>query len=262
MDGILHLDLVCHDINSKRRTKERIDSKMSDINFVPDEYVENNESHRTNLICLVLFSVIMVGLLVSFTVIKLRQRTYTVKEKLVDAEIARRREAIVQAESLQQKSIEMWKTALTTAELLEPVSRSVLLASLTNNLPSGVSLLRLNLIQKKDKQNTSRKNSASKYQKAKSKASQKGSGEQKVSLERLLKTHIDIEGIAPSDLQVAMYIERLSNSNLISNVALVESKEHAVKDTTFRQFKLTAMLKAQAHVTEDDVKKIAMMSKL
>jgi len=236
---------------------------MPDINFVPDEYVKNNESHRTNLICLVLFLVIMAGLLGSFMVIKLRQRTYTIKEKLVDTEIARRRDVIIQAEVLQKKSIEMWKTALTTAELLEPVSRSVLLASLTNNLPSGVSLLRLNLIQKKDKQNTSKRNSASKnkYQKAKSKASEKGSGGQKMSPERLLKTHIDIEGIAPSDLQVAMYIERLSNSSLISDVALVESREHAAKDTTFRQFKLTAMLRSQAYVTEDDIKTIAMMSR-
>lgn len=234
---------------------------MSDINFVPDEYVNNNESHRINLICLVLFLVVMAGLLGSFVAIKLRQRTYSIKEKLVDTEIARRREIIVQAETLQKKSIEMWKTALTTAELLEPVARSVLLASLTNNLPSGVSLLRLNLIQKKDKQNISKKKSANKYQKEKSKASEKSSAEQKVSPERLLKTHIDIEGIAPSDLQVAMYIERLSNSHLISNVALVESREHAVKDTTFRQFKLTAIVRSQAYVTEDDVKTIVMMSR-
>jgi hypothetical protein len=35
---------------------------------------------------------------------------------------------------------------------------------------------------------------------------------------------MDIEGIAPSDLQVAAYIEHLGNSVLLDDVALVESK--------------------------------------
>jgi len=32
---------------------------MSNINFVPDDYVQGNESRRANLMCLVLFSVVM-----------------------------------------------------------------------------------------------------------------------------------------------------------------------------------------------------------
>ena len=36
--------------------------------------------------------------------------------------------------------------------------------------------------------------------------------------ETVLETHIDIEGIAPSDLQVAAYIEQLSNSTLLDIV--------------------------------------------
>lgn len=130
--------------------------------------------------------------------------------------------------------------------------RSVLLASLTNNLPSGVSLLKLNLLQKEPKQ-SNRAASSSKYQAAQAK---KTAAENTVSQEKLLETHIDIEGMAPSDLQVAAYIERLSTSSLLDNVALVESKEHKIEDSTFRRFKLTAMLGKDVHLTKDDVKKI------
>lgn len=77
----------------------------------------------------------------------------------------------------------------------------------------------------------------------------------------MLETHIEIEGIAPSDLQVASYIERLSNSSLLDNVALVESKEHKVEDSTFRQFKLTAMLTNDVHLTRDDVETIRVKAK-
>jgi len=71
-----------------------------------------------------------------------------------------------------------------------------------------------------------------------------------------LETYIDIGGIAPSDLQVAAYIERLSTSSLIANVALVESKEYKIEDTTFRRFRLTAMLQNDVHLTRDDVDRI------
>jgi len=227
---------------------------MANINFVPDDYVQNNESRKTNLMYLVLFGVVMIALCSSFMTIKIRQRACGIKEKLVTTKMSQIQEAIKQFEELQSKRGAMMRTALTTAELLEPVPRSVLLASLTNNLPQGVSLLKVSLVQKEPKQ-TSRVAPTSKYQAAQAKKA--AAAKDKVSQEKLLETHIDIEGMAPSDLQVAAYIERLSNSSLLDNVALVESKEHKVEDSaTLRQFKLTAMLRKDVHLTKEDVKRI------
>ena len=227
---------------------------MANINFVPDDYVQSNESRKTNLMYLVLFGVVMIALCSSFITIKIRQRACGIKEKLVTTKMSQIQEAIKQFEELQAKRGAMMKTALTTADLLEPVPRSVLLASLTNNLPQGVSLLKVSLVQKETKQ-ASRIAPTSKYQAAQAKKT--ATVEAKVSQEKLLETNIDIEGVAPSDLQVAAYIERLSNSILLDNVALVESKEHKVEDsTTFRRFKLTTMLKKDVHLTKEDVKGI------
>ena len=74
--------------------------------------------------------------------------------------------------------------------------------------------------------------------------------------EKLLETHIDIGGIAPSDLQVASYIEQLSNSSLLDNVSLVESREYKLQDGTLRQFKLSAMLRKNVHLTKEDIEGI------
>jgi len=227
---------------------------MANINFVPDDYVQNNESRRTNIMYLVLFGVVMIALCGSFMTIKIRQRACGIKEKLVNTKMGKIQESIKQFEELQTKRGEMMRTALTTSGLIEPVPRSVLLASLTNNLPQGVSLLKLSLVQKNSGglpyQNTTTKYKATKTQKA-------GENNPQVSQEKLLDTNIDIEGMAPSDLQVADYIERLSNSILLDNVALVESKEDKAKDgTTYRHFELTATLKKEIHLTYDDVKKI------
>ena len=226
---------------------------MANINFVPDDYVQNAESSRTNVLYLVLFGVVMIALCGSFMTIKIRQRACGVKEKLVNTKMTKIQEAIKKFEELQTKRGEMMRTALTTSQLIEPVPRSVLLASLTNNLPQGVSLLKLGLLQKESGRSL-QSAPTSKYQ---SKQAKKAANAAQVSRESLLETHIDIEGVAPSDLQVAEYIGRMSNSSLLDNVALVESKEHEVEDgTMFRRFKLTAMLKKEVHLTREDVKSI------
>jgi len=225
---------------------------MLNINFVPDDYVQSSDSRRTNLMCLVLLVVVMTALGGSFVTIKIRQRAFHAKEELINTKIARVQQAIKQFEQLQAKRKEMMKAALTTAQLLEPVPRSVLLASLTNNLPSGVSLLRLYVVQKMPKQ-VSTPVSTNRYQAAQA---NKESAPENISPEQLLETQIEIGGMAPSDLQVAAYIERLSFSNLLQNVALVESKEYKIEETTFRRFKLTAMLRYNAHLTKNDVDRI------
>jgi len=226
---------------------------MLNINFVPDDYVQNNESRRTNFLCLVLFVVVMAGLGGAFATIKIRQRACMAKEQLVNDRIARVQQAIKQFDELQAKRKEMMKTALTTAELLEPVPRSILLASLTNNLPPGVSLVSVELVQKKPR-NVPHPVPTSKFKKTQ--AQKSATPPAPSSPEKMLETTIDIGGIAPTDLQVAAYIERLSNSNLLENVALVESREYKVEETTFRQFKLKAKLKKDIHLTRQDVERI------
>jgi Tfp pilus assembly protein PilN len=235
---------------------------MVNINFVPDDYAQSNESRRTNLIYLVLFAVVMTALGGSFASIKIRQRACRTSEELINVRMNEIQEAIKQFEELQAKKRDMMKTALTTMDLLEPVPRSILLASLTNNLPPGVSLSEVYLVQKQPKQNTVVAQT-SKYQAQKTASQTNGSqtdtqpkSNEPESPEKLLETQIDISGIAPSDLQVARYIEQLSNSSLLDNVALVESKEYIHQGSTLRQFKLSAMLRKNVHLTKEDIESI------
>ncbi len=225
---------------------------MVNINFVPDDYIQSNESRRANLMYIVLLVLVMAGLGGAFATIRMRQRTLNREEAQINAKLRDAQASINQFEQLQERRKEMMKTALTTAELVETVPRSVLLASLTNDLPSGVSLLRLKVVQK-EPQRTNPSGSTNKYQRIQA---DKSAASDDTSPERLLETHIDIEGFAPSDRQVAAYIQSLSSSCLLQNVALVESKEQKIEDATFRQFKLTAMLEKEIHLTKEDIEKI------
>jgi hypothetical protein len=109
------------------------------------------------------------------------------------------------------------------------------------------------MVQKEPRKN-SNSSKSSKYKAARAENSE---DETKLSPEQMLETHISIGGMAPTDLQVASYIERLTSSNLLDDVALVESKEFVTNDnSTFRKFKLTAMLKRNVHLTKADVDNI------
>jgi hypothetical protein len=241
---------------------------MLNINFVPDDYVENTEWRRTNMMYLVLFLITMIAFGASFSIIRVRYRSLVGKETLVNTKKNQIQESLTQFEDLQAKRKEMVTTALMTAELLEPVPRSVLLASLTNNLPPGTSLLRIKLIQKEPQTHNTVKVSPAGGKTVQAKPA---TAESEASPEKRLETLIDLEGIAPSDLQVAVYIEKLGNSTLLDNVALVESKEYKIQtgsqkqatnltgttESILRQFKLTAMLKKDVHLTKEDIKKIA-----
>jgi len=242
---------------------------MLNINFVPDDYIRNNESCRTNFLYLVLFAVVTAGLGGAFLTIKMRQRSLNSEEKLVNAKMAKAQEAIKQFEELQSKRKSMMKTALTTAELIEPVPRSVLLACLTNNLPQGVSLLKLTILQQEPKNQALSRRKTSNYEAAKANSS--AGNREEVSREKLLETYIDIEGIASSDLEVASYIEHLGDSQLMDNVTLMESKEYKSKANRqsqeeelgygLRQFKLAAMLARGVHLSKEDINRIRALCK-
>jgi len=148
----------------------------------------------------------------------------------------------------------MMKTMVVTAELLEPVPRSVILASLTNDLPSGVSLTELDLDTKETKtyKPANQKAGASQYSNKSAAANEAQSTEPTTKTETIL----DMKGIAPSDIQVASYIANLSLSILLDNVELVESKELEIDDLKFREFRLKAMLKPNLTLSKEDINQI------
>jgi hypothetical protein len=230
---------------------------MININFVPDDYVQKKESLRANTFYLVLFLIAMSALAGTFAVIKFRQRNALGEQIAVSKRMDEAKKAIAQLEELQNKKKFMMKNVLLTAELVEPVPRSILLAALTNNLPAGASLKVVDIKQVQPVV-VSPTAQESKYEAAKKNTAK--SADSRASLEKLLETQIAIEGIAPSDIEVAQYISRLTGSILFEKVSLVQSKESSIDKNLLREFKLTAMLKKDVHLSEEDIKNLKVKS--
>ena len=224
---------------------------MSKIDFVPNDYLQQRESNRANFMYLVLFGVLMLAVGLTFSIIKVRQKAVRKELATVTAQMSQAQGKIAQLEQLKGKSTAMMKTMIMTSELLEPVPRSVILAALTNNLPVGVSLLEVKLTEK-EIQAASAPAPKGQYKSASAKAGKEAAQPK----QKIIETNIEMVGIAPSDIEVASYIFQLGSSILLDEVSLVESKEHKIDETRFREFKLRTMLKKNIILTREDIKRI------
>ena len=228
---------------------------MAKINFVPDDYVQQRRASRANVLYLMLLMAMLGAIGITFGFIKMRQRAVQAELVQLNQRMSQANQQIAQLEELKLKSKEMMKTMVMTAELLEPVPRSIILASLTNNLPSGVSLVDFELQEKEVRvvrPSTSKATGGSQYQKKT--ATTANSKPQPPA--NIIETNLEIKGIAPSDIQVAGFIARLSGSILFDDVSLIESKEIEVEKIKYREFRLKAMIRSDLALTKEDIDSI------
>jgi len=223
---------------------------MLNVNFVPDDYIQNKESCRTNLLYSVLFLIVMGSLACVFVFVKARNERLITKEENIDKQLSTESQALEQVEELEQQSNKLLDKAYTVSGLIEPVPRSVLLAVLTNNLPDGTSLLEVSIEQEKDEEKTLAYIS-------KNKAGSKKQAGNKRDMESQEGSKIGLRGQAVSDLQVARYIQKLESSVILDDVKLVESVEYEAGDNKFRAFRLKINVKGLVKIDKDDVKRIA-----
>ncbi len=240
---------------------------MVKIDFVPNDYIQQRDSGRANFLYLVLFGALMGAIGVTFSIIKMRQKVVESDLISLNLQMSKAQDQIAQLEELKGKSKAMMKTMVMTAELLEPIPRSIILAGLTNNLPSGVSLLELKLEEKElslPKPPPAKPGTNTYQQKTAQPAgllAKPGQGvadAAPVIEKKPVETTVEIKGIAPSDLEVAAYITRLGSSILMDNVSLIESKEYTLDEAVFREFRLKVKLKPNLQLSKADVEKIRM----
>lgn len=225
---------------------------MATINFVPNDYVQQKQSTRANSLYLVLLAAVLGGIGVTFSILKMRNGAVEAELTVLNGQMDQAQEQIAKLEELKSKSHTRMKVMMMTAALLEPVPRSILLAGLTNNMPSGVSLIDFKMEEKETRKITAApaKGTQTQYQKA---AKGAPAPEAEASQTDVL---LELEGIAPSDIEVASYIANLSTSILLQEVQLVESREKEIDKVKYREFRLKARLVPDIKLTKENIEQI------
>ena len=231
---------------------------MNAINLLPEDYLERRSQHRANVMCIILFVVVMAG--VGGAAIVSEQSTQHTREvgKQVNAAYAEAAKLLGQIQKLERQRREGIRKARATAALLERVPRSYLLAVITQALPRNTSLSEVELKPTRKKiQNraagSSRKRKGSKFDAVKKRRSQ-----QKPQMQEVMT--VIITGMAATDVQVAGFITNLLQNPLLSSVNLGYSQEKVIRmkttknpdvpDLHLRQFQVMMELRPNVDVID------------
>jgi Tfp pilus assembly protein PilN len=224
---------------------------MSLINLLPEDYLARRAQRRANLLCLGLFAVVMAGVL-GATVVSEKgyQRTRGVRQR-VDQSYCDAGKLIEQLQSLESTRSKMLVKASMTAGLLERVPRSYLLATITNALPGGAALTRLELSSRRNRTVVITKESKTQFEAA---AASKRPPEAGATP---MQVTLTLTGLADTDVEVAHFMSAMAGCPLVESVDLTYSQEKKLGDGTggkqvqeqvAREFQVVMVLKGDADV--------------
>jgi Tfp pilus assembly protein PilN len=225
-------------------------TRSNDLSFLPEDYVERRKEHRTNLICLTLFVVVLVGVVGAYFVTTRQRSEVRVLRQQVNAAYTEAGRRIEQLEKLQQQGQQIMNKAQVTVTLVEKVPRTFLLADMINRMPQSLSLLEAKLTSKAGKPPVIAVMDPKKSAMANAKKKAEPRPEDLLPPPQVVS--LTLVGVAPTDVQVAQYIASLGRSPMFQDVNLVYSEETKIELTPMRKFRIEMTLsdKADARTLE------------
>ncbi len=231
------------------------------MNFLPEDYIERRIERRTNMICVSMFVVVLLGLIGAFVVSDRHRQSVRHQQVQVNDEYTEAAKKLEQLTSLEGSKQQMLDKARLTGALLEPVPRTFLFAELINRMPSTLSLFDCVMETKKvpvkrapvgAKTALGAKAAAKPTDgKAAATAAKPGAkpGESKEAAPETT-VRIALTGVAPTDEQVAQYISRLQDSPLLKDVNLMYSEEMVIDTQLMRKFMVEMYLNPASDVRD------------
>jgi hypothetical protein len=236
------------------------------LSFLPEDYLENKAQRRANVICAILFLVTMVTIGFAFTTgehsLADMQKIHAAKYLEVTAAAKR----IDQFKELQQKQATMAHQAELSAALLEKVPRSLILAKITNALPTGCSLTDLVMTSTKHASpNAAAAAPRTAFEAKQAKSNANANVVAEVADAKVYDVNLKIGGRAPTDTQVGELIQRLKVVPLFKDVNLIisDSEKPGDKksdDPEYRKFQIEMTLDPNADAQSVDSNATASLS--
>jgi Tfp pilus assembly protein PilN len=228
---------------------------MSDhSSFLPEDYLAQKAERRTNVISLILFAVVMLGVFLAFMFTNQRWSQVRAEQASINSRYQQAAEQIQELTELEEQKDEMLQKAELASALVERVPRSILLAELVNRMPDRLSLLELHLSSKEITPRKPVKNDSEKSGgrlKPKRAATKSEAAEEKAKIEApMYQVDLELIGVAPTDLEVSHYLVELNAYTLVQDVKLEYSEEKEIEGQTMREFKLRLRLDPTADVRD------------
>jgi len=221
----------------------------NELSFLPDDYLERKARRRTNVICSVLFCVVIAAIGGAFTVTERSMREIEKQAADVQNQYTEAARRIEQVQQMQEKQRTMAHQAELTASLLEKVPRTFVLAEITNGIPEGVSLLDFMLNSTLATTPTPAARTAFELRKAEIEAGKSVTA--LAAQPRVYDVSLKLTGVANNDGQVSQFITKLNQSTMFQDVNLIftdEFQQGEDKERKLRKFQIEMKLNPHAQV--------------
>jgi Tfp pilus assembly protein PilN len=215
-------------------------SAPNELSFLPDDYLDRKRQRRTNVICAVVFAIVMGTIGTTFSFSERSLRAVEKQHASIEAEYSDAAKRIEQVQQLLNKQRTMSRQAEITASLLEKVPRSNILAEITNALPANVSLTDFVLETKKS-------SPAPVAAAPKPTFEVKGANlAPKPAAAPPVDVFIKVSGLAVTDIQVSQFITKMNQCKIFKDVNLLitesVSAEREKNEPAMRKFQIELTL--------------------
>jgi Tfp pilus assembly protein PilN len=214
---------------------------VSIINLLPEDYLQRRAHHRANIMCVVLFAIVMAGVCGAAMVSEQNTQNTEMVRNQVDSAYEQAARTLQQMQQLENQKRMMLAKAQATGDLLERVPRSFVLAVVTRALPEGASLVSFNM--------TPRRVLQAPVAPAGARPTKFAAVTGANAAPRQLMV-IEVTGLAANDVQVARFIANLLGNPLLSGVDLGFSREKVIEKTVLREFSVRMELRPGVDVID------------
>jgi Tfp pilus assembly protein PilN len=219
---------------------------MNVINFLPNDYLAKRNRRRANLICVAIAATALILVGSSMAFIYVNSANAARMRGMVEQQYQEASQQLNQLQQLKEHKSDLLRKVSLSTTLLERVPRSTVLARLTNHLPRGTSMTSLTMkmeeveVRASEMAGEAAKGVATKAAKA--------------ATVRVKQYVFRLDGVAPTDVEVAEYITRLNADTLFRGVDLQFSEELTTKDgTPQRRFELMFRLSPNAEKVMEEL---------
>ena len=222
--------------------------------FLPEDFVVETRERRTGLLAVVLFPIMILAVFAAFLVTNRQWTEVRAAQASVDQETERVAREISEMKSLEKIRAQMDAKAELARGLLEPVPRSVLLAVLTNTMPSNVALTSFELRTEQIKPAKVDPKSDPKAD-PKSRSARPAAGKPRSGAATApdanpepvrRRTHIVLVGLAPSLLEVGRWMTALERVPVFAAVRLELMEEKALDGVKLSEFRIAIRIEPEA----------------
>ncbi len=209
--------------------------------FLPEDYLQKKITVRTNAICITLFALVMVGVVGAYLVTDRQRGEVRGLQAQVDNDFREAARRIEQLDQLQKDKKLMMQRRKVAEVLVEKVPRSVILAELTNIMPSTLSLLEFDM-QTKVLKTAPRPKTAIQREAQKNRSQRDKLAKPDEPQVKPTELTLTLVGVAPTDLEVSQFLASMNEHILFENIYLQYSEDTSVQDQQMRKFELELTL--------------------